>query len=70
MTTTTPCLHSIRWILDDEGGGVVVVFIDHGAGHTAEHRYEFRSFDGLPDDVTNSIRKDGRTEGEITTTPS
>ena len=64
-----PEIHTVRWLLDDHGGGVVKVFIDQER-HTVEHRYEFRSFDELPDYVANSIREDGRTEGEITTTPS
>ncbi len=62
-------VHNVRWLLDDNGGGVVLLFIDDGA-HTVEHRYEFKSFDELPDHVANSIHEDGRTEGEITTTPS
>ena len=61
-------VHDIRWLLDDDGGGAAKVFIDHGA-HTVEHRYVFKSFDELPDYVADSIREDGRTEGEITTTP-
>ena len=60
-------VHDISWLLDDDGGGVAKVFIDHGA-HTVEHRYVFKSFDELPDYVADSIREDGRTEGEITTT--
>ena len=60
--------HHVRWLLDDDGGGVVKVFIDHGP-HTVQHRYVFKSFDELPDYVADSIREDGRTEGEITTTP-
>ncbi len=43
------------------------MFIDDGP-HTVQHRYVFKSFDELPDYVADSIREDGRTEGEITTT--
>ena len=60
-------VHNVRWLLDDDGGGVVKVFIDYGA-HTVEHRYVFKSFDELPDYVADSIRQDGRIAGEITTT--
>ncbi len=60
-------VHNVRWLLDDDGGGVVKVFIDYGA-HTVEHRYVFKSFDELPDYVADSIRTDGRIAGEITTT--
>ncbi len=59
--------HHVRWLLDDDGGGVVKVFIDDGP-HTVQHRYVFKSFDELPDYVADSIRKDGRIAGEITTT--
>jgi hypothetical protein len=61
-------VHHVRWLLDDDGGGVVKVFIDSGP-HTVQHRYVFTSFDELPDYVADSIREDGRIEGEITTTP-
>ncbi len=63
-------IHEIRWLLDDDGGGVAKVFIDHGAHHSVEHRYRFKSFDELPNYVADSIREDGRTQGETTTTPS
>ncbi len=62
-------VHNVRWLLDDNGGGVVKVFIDQER-HAVEHRYIFTSLSELPDYVANSIREDGRTEGEITTTPS
>ncbi len=64
-----PELHTVRWSLDDHGGGAVKVFIDQER-HTVEHRYIFTSLSELPGDVANSIREDGRTEGEITTTRS
>ncbi len=64
-----PEIHTVRWLLDDHGGGVVKVFIDQER-HAVEHRYIFTSLSELPDYVANSIREDGRTEGEITTTPS
>ena len=60
-------VHELSWLLDDDGGGVAKMFIDHGA-HTVEHRWVFKSFDELPDYVADSIREDGRIAGEITTT--
>ena len=64
-----PEIHTVRWLLDEHGGGVVKVFIDQ-EHHTTEHRFIFRSFSELPSDVASSIREDGRAEGEITTTRS
>jgi hypothetical protein len=60
-------VYNVRWLLDDDGGGVALVFIDQGP-HTVEHRYVFKSFDELPNDVADSIREDGRSEGETTAT--
>ena len=61
-------VYNVRWLLNDDGGGVALVFTDQGQPHTVEHRYVFKSFDELPNEVADSIREDGRTEGETTAT--
>jgi len=32
-------IHDLRWLLDDDGGGVATVFIDYGA-HTVGHELD------------------------------
>ena len=60
-------VHNVRWLLDGDGGGVALVFTDQGP-HTVQHRYLFKSFEELPNEVADAIREDGRTEGESTAT--
>jgi len=58
---------SIRWQLDEDGGGTAWVVSKDGDGFV-ESKYVFDSLktaDQIPPDLANVIRNDGRTSGEI-----
>ena len=56
-------LHSVRWRMDDEGGGSAFVFA-YRDETLVQHEHFFDSLDELPDHIAEIIRQDGGTEGE------
>ena len=62
-----PDLISLRWHLDEDGGGEALVAIDRKS-HVRDTKYVFDSLDSrdqIPANVAAVILADGRSEGEI-----